>query len=146
MVWLQALHAMCRTHFEEDQAAGGNLYAKFARCYLQLSGAQPDQHKTKAQPQQAQGPLLSDQVSRILTFHSDVCFGASGWLPVVCVLPLNASVQRAPIAMIATAFLIQAVMLKVLRFSKTQHACSRAGCTWMRLCRSGQMTAKLCCF
>ncbi len=72
MVWLQALHAMCLAHFEADQAAGGNLYAKFARCYLQLAGTQPDQHKTKAQPHQAEGALFSDQVSCILTFHSGV--------------------------------------------------------------------------
>lgn len=106
MFWLQALHAMCRAHFEEDQAAGGNLYAKFARCYLQLSGAQPDQHKKKAQPHQAGGALLSDQVSCILTFHSGLCFGASDWLPVVCVLPLIACVQRGPVALIARASLI----------------------------------------
>jgi hypothetical protein len=67
MVWLQALHAMCLAHFEADQAAGGNLYAKFARCYLQLAGTQPDQHKKKAQQHQAEGALLSDQVSCIST-------------------------------------------------------------------------------
>ena len=94
---------MCLAHFEEDQAAGGNLYAKFARCYLQLSGAQPDQHKTKAQPHQA---LSSDQVSCILTVHSGICFGASGWLPCMFVLPLNACVQRGPVALIARASLI----------------------------------------
>ncbi|DBB08738.1 TPA: hypothetical protein ACH3X3_008171 [Trebouxia sp. C0006] len=64
MRYAEALHAMCRAHFEEDQAAGGNLYAKFACCYLQLSGAQPDQHKKKAQPHQAGGALLSDQASK----------------------------------------------------------------------------------
>ncbi len=106
---------MCLPHFEEDQAAGGNLYAKFARCYLQLSGAQPDQHKKTAQPHQAEGALLSDQVSCILTFHSGVCFGASRWLPIVRVLPLIASVQRGPHAFIARASLIQAVMVHAMK-------------------------------
>ena len=38
---LQAMHAICLAHFERDRAAGGNLYAKFAKCYLQLAGVTP---------------------------------------------------------------------------------------------------------
>ena len=163
MAWLQALHAMCLAHFEEDQAAGGNLYAKFARCYLQLSGAKPDQHKTKAQPHQA---LSSDQVSCILTFHSGICFGASGWLPCMFVLPLNACVQRGPMASIAGPSLVQAVMMHAMKalgqsvksqytvvekfevFQRFSHAPGSDADSYkrMRLPRSGQATAKLCCF
>ncbi len=66
-VWLQALHAICLAHFERDQAAGGSLYANFARCYLQLAGAQPGtqpgQHKNKAQQLQGETAADSDQVS-----------------------------------------------------------------------------------
>ncbi|DBA83613.1 hypothetical protein WJX77_012231 [Trebouxia sp. C0004] len=61
MRYAEALHTMCLAHFEADQAAGGNLYAKFARCYLQLAGTQPDQHKSKTQPFQGEGALLPDQ-------------------------------------------------------------------------------------
>lgn len=32
------MHKICLAHMERDNAAGGNLYAKFARCYLQLAG------------------------------------------------------------------------------------------------------------
>ena len=35
---MQAMHKICLAHMERDNAAGGNLYAKFARCYLQLAG------------------------------------------------------------------------------------------------------------
>ena len=35
------MHAICLAHFERDRAAGGNLYAKFAKCYLQLAGVTP---------------------------------------------------------------------------------------------------------
>lgn len=55
---------MCLAHFEADQAAGGNLYAKFARCYLQLAGAQPNQPSSKPK---AEGALFSEQVCCLLT-------------------------------------------------------------------------------
>lgn len=35
---MQAMHKICLAHMERDNAAGGNLYARFARCYLQLAG------------------------------------------------------------------------------------------------------------
>ena len=35
------MHAICLAHFERDRAAGGDLYAKFAKCYLQLAGVTP---------------------------------------------------------------------------------------------------------
>lgn len=44
---MQAMHKICLAHFERDQAAGGNLYSKFARCYLQLAGKEPGQQKAK---------------------------------------------------------------------------------------------------
>ena len=39
------MHKICLAHFERDLAAGGNMYSKFARCYLQLAGKEPSQLK-----------------------------------------------------------------------------------------------------
>ena len=44
---LQAMHKICLAHFERDQAAGGNMYVKFARCYLELAGKEYSQLKAK---------------------------------------------------------------------------------------------------
>ena len=45
------MHELCLAHFERDRAAGGNLYAKFAKCYLQLAGVTP---KDSPQPGNSQ--------------------------------------------------------------------------------------------
>ena len=71
--WLQALHAMCLAHFEADQAAGGNLYAKFARCYLQLAEEKPNQPSSKSK---AEGALFSDQVCCLLGHPLFLCLVA----------------------------------------------------------------------
>lgn len=48
--WLvQAIHALCLSHMERDQAAGGNMLARFAMCYLKMTGL--DQGKAQGQPQ-----------------------------------------------------------------------------------------------
>lgn len=46
-MYLQAMHKICLAHFERDQAAGGNMYVKFARCYLELAGKDCSQLKAK---------------------------------------------------------------------------------------------------
>lgn len=80
------MHKICLAHFERDQAAGGNLYAKFARCYLQLAGKEPDQMKSKqALPAVATDTGQPDQVSyvtslvilKLLCYFILVCHCAS---------------------------------------------------------------------
>lgn len=41
---LQAMHNICLAHFERDKAAGGDMYARFAACYLKLSGVKSSQY------------------------------------------------------------------------------------------------------
>ena len=71
---LQALHALCLAHFERDQAAGGDMYARFAACYLNLAG-QHQQHQPHklAQDMKKNAGLgldepLSHEVQLVLTY------------------------------------------------------------------------------
>lgn len=69
LVWMQAMHKICLAHFERDQAAGGNLYSKFARCYLQLAGKEAGQQKAK-QPLHAKGDPTDATANSRLSQHS----------------------------------------------------------------------------
>ncbi|KAL3130729.1 hypothetical protein ABBQ38_000076 [Trebouxia sp. C0009 RCD-2024] len=63
MRYAEALHKICLAHFERDQAAGGNLYAKFARCYLQLAGKETSQPQPKQPGHPPMDTGQSDQAS-----------------------------------------------------------------------------------
>lgn len=43
------MHNICLAHFERDKAAGGDMYARFAACYLKLSGVNSKQYPEKLQ-------------------------------------------------------------------------------------------------
>ena len=38
------MHRICLDHFERDKAMGGDMYARFAACYLKTSGNHASLH------------------------------------------------------------------------------------------------------
>ena len=57
------MHKICLAHMERDNAAGGNLYAKFARCYLQLAGKEQARQPMASQnPPSQQGSKGAAQI------------------------------------------------------------------------------------
>ena len=63
---VQAIHAICLARFELDKAAGGDMYIRFAKCYLQVGGTKPKQQS------QQKPPKVKHSVHNILQSFLDV--------------------------------------------------------------------------